>query len=81
MKWQLIVVGLVALPVLALFGGLGFLAYQIGQTWDARATTALIAGLVATCGGGVLVIGLLLALIVGIPLALRLFGEAGYSQR
>lgn len=81
MKWQIIVVGLIALPVLALFGGVGFLAYQIGQTWDARSTDALIVGLVATCGGGVVVIGILLALIVGIPLALRLFSEAGYSQR
>lgn len=81
MKWQIIVVGLVALPVLALFGGFGFLAYQIGQTWDARSTDSLIAGLVATCGGGVVVIGILLALIVGIPFAIRMFGEAGYSQR
>lgn len=81
MKWQTIVVGLVALPVLALFGGLGFLAYQIGQTWDARSTDALIVGLVATCGGGMVVMGMLLALIVGIPFAIRMFGEAGYSQR
>lgn len=81
MKWQTIVVGLIALPVLALFGGLGFLAYQIGQTWDARSTDSLIAGLVATCGGGVVVIGILLALIIGIPFAIRMFGEAGYSQR
>lgn len=81
MKWQILVVGLVALPVLALFGGIGFLAYQIGQTWDARSTDSLIAGLVATCGGGVVVIGILLALIVGIPFAIRMFGEAGYSQR
>jgi hypothetical protein len=81
MKWQTIVVGLIALPILALFGGIGFLAYQIGQTWDARSTDSLIAGLVATCGGGVVVIGILLALIVGIPFAIRMFGEAGYSQR
>jgi hypothetical protein len=81
MKWQTIVAGLVALPVLALFGGMGFLAYQVGQTWDARSTDSLIAGLVATCGGGVVVIGLLLALIIGIPFAIRMFGEAGYSQR
>lgn len=81
MKWQTIVAGLVALPVLALFGGLGFLAYQVGQTWDARSTDSLIAGLVATCGGGVVVIGILLAFIIGIPFAIRMFGEAGYSQR
>lgn len=81
MKWQTMVAGIIALPILALFGGIGFLAYQIGQTWDARSTESLIAGLVATCGGGVVVIGILLALIVGIPFAIRMFGEAGYSQR
>jgi len=81
MKWQTIVAGIIALPILALFGGIGFLTYHIGQTWDARSTDALIAGLVATCGGGVVVIGILLALIIGIPFAIRMFGEAGYSHR
>ena len=81
MKWQTLIVGLLALPVLALFGGIGFLAYQVGQTWDARSTDSLITGLVATCGGGMVVIGILLALIIGIPFAIRLFSEAGYSQR
>jgi hypothetical protein len=81
MKWQTIVVGIIAVPILALFGGIGFLAYQVGQTWDARSTDALVAGVVATCGGGAVVIGVLLSLIVGIPFAIRMFGEAGYSQR
>ena len=81
MKWQTVLVGLIALPILALLGGIGFLAYQIGQNWDARSTDTLIAGLVATCTGGAIVAAMLLALIIGIPFAIRLYGEAGYSRR
>ena len=81
MNWKTILVGLIAIPVLALFGGIGFLAYTIGQHWDARSTDSLITGLVATCGGGAVVIGVLLALIVGVPLALRSYGEAGRARR
>lgn len=81
MKWQTILALLVAAPVLALFGGVGFLAYQIGQSWDQRSTDSLIAGLVATCGGGAVVIGVLLALIVGVPFALRFFERSGQARR
>ncbi len=79
--WKTLIAGLVAIPVLALFGGLGFLAYTIGQYWDARSTDSLITGLVAACGGGAVVIGLLLALLVGVPLALRSYSEAGRVRR
>lgn len=81
MKWQLIIVGVIALPILALFGGIGFLAYQIGENWDARTTDTLIAGMVATCSGGAVVAAMLLALFIGIPFAIRMFGEAGASRR
>jgi len=79
--WKTLIAALVAIPVLALFGGIGFLAYTIGQHWDARSTDSLITGLVAACGGGAVVIGLLLALIVGVPLALRSYSEAGRARR
>lgn len=79
--WKTLIAGLIAIPVLALFGGLGFLAYTIGQHWDARSTDSLIVGLVATCGGGAVIIGVLLALIVGVPLALRSYSEAGRARR
>jgi hypothetical protein len=81
MKWQLIIAGIIALPILALFGGIGFLAYQIGENWDARTTDTLIAGMVATCSGGAVVAAMLLALFIGIPFAIRMFGEAGASRR
>lgn len=79
--WKSLIAALVAIPVLALFGGIGFLAYTIGQHWDARSTDSLIVGLVATCGGGAVIIGVLLALIVGVPLALRSYSEAGRARR
>ena len=79
--WKTMMAALVAIPVLALFGGFGFLAYTIGQHWDARSTDSLITGLVATCGGGAVIIGVLLALIVGVPLALRSYSEAGQARR
>lgn len=81
MSWKLLVASVVLAPFVALLGGVGFLFYQIGQTWDARSTDSLIAGLVATCGGGTVIIGVLLAVIIGIPFAIRMFGEAGYSAR
>lgn len=67
--------GLVAVPVLVLFGGAGFLAHRIGQTWDSRATEAMIAGLTATCGAGAVILALVLGLIVGIPYANRIWRE------
>ena len=51
------------------------LAWQIGETWDARSTSALITGLVAVCGGGGVLISMLLALIIGIPFSVRLFRQ------
>ena len=79
--WKSLVVGVVALPVLALFLGVGMLAMKIGDTWDARSTDSLIVGLIATCGGGAVIIGVLLALIVGVPLALRAYERGGMARQ
>ena len=79
--WKAILASAVLVPVLALFLGVGILADAIGRTWDARATDGLITGLVATCGGGAVVIGVLLALIVGVPLALRAYERGGMASR
>ena len=81
MNWKMLVTVVVLAPFVALLGGAGLLFYQIGQTWDARSTDSLIAGLVATCGGGAVIIGMLFAIIIGIPFAIRMFGEVGYSTR
>jgi len=38
------------LPALALFGGIGILAWHISTTWDQRHTDQVITGLITTCG-------------------------------
>ena len=80
-NWKTIVAVVVLAPFVALLGGIGVLFYQIGQHWDARSTDSLIAGLVATCGGGTVVIGILLAIIIGVPFAIRMFREAGHADQ
>jgi hypothetical protein len=75
MNWKIIVTVIAASPFVALLGGVGVLAYNVSQTWDARNTDALISGLVASCGiGGIVMAGLLTA-IVGIPMAMRLMDK------
>ena len=65
----------------ALLGGFGFLAYMVGKTWTEATTQSLVTGLVAVCGGGAVVLVLLVSLIVGIPMATRYFAEMGRAQR
>lgn len=72
---------IVAIPALALIGGVGILALRISDTWNASTTQSLVTGLTVVCGGGALMVAILLALIVGIPLAVRIFGETGISHR
>jgi len=76
-----ILVLIAAAPVLAMFGGIGVLAWKIGDTWNEATTQSLVTGVTVICGGGALVVCVLLALIVGVPFAIRIFGEAGTSQR
>src|SRR5436190_1616894 len=80
-NWKTIVTLVVITPFVALLGGMGILCYRIGQQWDTRSTDSLIAGLVATCGGGAVIIGVLLAIIIGVPFAIRMFREAGHSDQ
>lgn len=70
-----------AVPVLVLFGGIGVLSYRIADTWSDATTQGLVTGLTVVCGGAALVVAILLALIVGIPLAIRAYGEGGASRR
>ena len=70
-----------AMPALALVGGIGILAYRIGETWNSATTQSLVTGLTVVCGGGALLFAILLACIVGIPLAIRAYGEGGASRR
>ena len=81
MRAKDIIAVLIAIPTLALFGGVGAIAWQVGQTWTSADTQSLISATGAVCGGGAVVVGAMLALVVGVPLALRAYGEAGRTQR
>jgi hypothetical protein len=70
-----------SVPVLALFGGIGILAIRIGETWDETTTQSLVTGLTVVCGGGTLLFALLLACLIGVPLAIRAYGEGGGARR
>ena len=81
MNWKSIVALMVAAPILALFGGAGLLAWQVGATWTEATTASLITGMVTVCGGGAVVVALILSLIVGIPMATRYFAEQGVARK
>jgi hypothetical protein len=72
---------LAAAPLLALLGGVGVMSYTIGQSWTSADTQTLVAGLVSACMVGGIILGTLLALLVGIPLAIRAYGEAGRARQ
>ena len=79
--WKTILAALVAVPIAAVMIASAFVGQAIADNWDKATTASLVAGLVATCGGGFVVIALLLSLIVGVPLATRFFFEAGVARR
>ena len=72
---------LVVVAGAAVLGGFGFLAYQVGQTWTETTTQSMVTGLVAVCGGGAVVLVLLVSLIVGIPMAIRYLEGMGRARQ
>lgn len=76
-----LLVVLVGVPCMALFIGAGALAWRIGDTWDQRNTDSMVTAMASICAGGAIVIGVMLALIVGVPLALRTYSQGGQVQR
>lgn len=58
-------------PILALFTGIGVLAFNIADTWDTRNTDVLISGLVTACGIG----GVVVALVLGAFVALAFYAR------
>lgn len=79
--WKAILVGVAVAPIAALFVAAAFVGAAIADSWNEATTASLVTGLVAVCGGGFVVISLILALIVGIPMATRFFFEAGVARR
>jgi len=69
------------IAMLVLFWGVGVLAWQIGDKWTEANTQSLITSVAVACGGGALLMAVLLALIVGVPMAIRYFGEAGRARQ
>lgn len=74
--WKMFAVVVASTPFLIVFIGVGVLAMNISSTWDSRNTDALISGLVASCSMGGVIVGGLLALLIGIPMAIRIMREA-----
>ena len=79
--WKGLLAVVVSIPIAAFLVASAFVGKAIADNWDKATTASLVAGLTATCGGGFVVIALLLSLIVGIPLASRYFFEAGVARR
>ena len=79
--WKNILAVVAIVPIAAFLVASAFVGMAIADNWDKATTASLVAGLVATCGGGFVVIALLVSLIVGVPLATRFFFEAGVARR
>ena len=79
--WKTIVAIVAVSPFVALMLGTAILASRIGDTWTEATTASLVMGLTVVCGGGSLVLALIVSLIVGIPMASRFFFEAGVARR
>lgn len=56
---------LVAVPILALFFGVGVLSYNIAGTWDQRNTDGLVSGVTTACLAFAIVISLSLSCFLG----------------
>lgn len=56
----------IAAPILALFVGIGVLAFRIGDHWDERNTDVLVSNVTMICGIGGLILALAFASFVGL---------------
>ena len=71
----------VAAPILALFVGIGTLAFSIAGTWDERNTDVLISNITMVCGLAGLILALLLAAFVGLVFYSRWQRDHGWSDQ
>lgn len=58
-------------PILALFAGIGVLAFNIAGVWDERNTDVLISNISLICGLGGLAVAVTLATLIGVVLFAR----------
>ncbi len=75
MTWREILALPVAIVALAFLVGVGALAWNVGETWQPRNTDILITGLVTACGGGMVIMGVLLGVVIGVPFMVRMLRE------
>lgn len=76
MTWKELLIMPFVLVALAFLVAVGSLAWRIGDTWEPRNTDILITGLVTSCAGGMVVIGLVIGMAVGIPFMIRMLQES-----
>jgi hypothetical protein len=72
---------LFTLAGLAVLTGVGVLAWQIGDKWTEANTQSLITSVAMVCGGGAVLVAVLVAMVLGVPMAIRYFGEAGRARQ
>ena len=72
---------ILAVPLVALMGGVGLWFYKVAESWGQTETAMMMGGLTAACTAGAMALALLLGLIVGVPLALRAYSAAAYSNK
>lgn len=70
----------IAIPLVAFMGGVGLFLYQIGDTWSSQNNDSFINSIKFACMTAIGFPLLLLAIVVGIPFAIRLFGEIDEGQ-
>lgn len=63
---------LAAVPILALFLAVAILMGRIGMDWTPSNTETVIGGLLAICGGGIALFGIILGGIVGVAIYARI---------
>lgn len=80
MTWRELLALPFVLVALAFLVAVGSLAWRIGDTWEPRNTDILITGLVTSCAGGMVVIGMVIGLAVGIPFMIRMLQESRIPQ-
>jgi hypothetical protein len=76
MTWRELLALPFVLVALAVLVAVGSLAWRVGDTWEPRNTDILITGLVTSCAGGMVVIGMILGMAVGIPFMIRMLQES-----
>lgn len=79
MTWREILALPVAIVALAFLVGVGALAWNVGETWQPRNTDILITGIVTACAGGMVIMGVMLGVVIGVPFMVRMMRETSMN--